>query len=81
MARVHGFDPGASARKSFPPELLDYLKGIPCVRRARVAEIRRLLASGNWHPECARIAERILCEHLACPPPALKPPVSPLPDG
>jgi len=47
------------------PELLSYLKSLPSVRRKKVAEMRRLLAEGLWHPENAMVADLLLFEHLA----------------
>jgi len=77
---MQGFDIRLSPRVGFSTELQDRLKEVPCVRKAKVAEIRRLLDSGSWHPESESIAERILCEHLSDPAP-IRPPACCKPEG
>jgi hypothetical protein len=65
---------------AFSAEVLAYMQGIPCVRRQKVAEMRRLLAADSWHPESESVAEMILLEHLAESEP-VKPSTSPEPDS
>ena len=56
--------------KDFPSEscgVLDYMKTIPSVRKEKVLNIQRLLATGQWLPQSKKIADKILNEHLLRP--------------
>jgi hypothetical protein len=47
--------------------VLEYLRRVPDIRRDKVREMRRRVSSGSWNPRSARIAEKILYEHLFNP--------------
>ena len=80
MQNPHGRESESDFLMAFSADMLAYMQGIPSVRRQKVAEIRRLLAAGNWHPESESVAEMILLEHLA-ESDSLKPSASPEPDS
>jgi len=66
-----GKGPGAKAfvvhAQLLSPLLRDALARIPCVRREKVSDTQRLMASAHWPPRCDLIADRILFEHLMDP--------------
>ena len=44
--------------------VLEYVRRAPDIRRDKVREMRRKIASGSRNPASRRVAEKILYEHL-----------------
>jgi hypothetical protein len=62
-----GEDPKAKMRQVSLSRVLEYVRSVPDIRRDKVTALRRRMASGSWNPRSARVAEKILYEHLFDP--------------
>ena len=67
--RVNGShpSPGVDTLSPYSQTIMDYFREIPGIRWEKVFILQRLISSGHWFPQNAKVAEMILRDHLLDP--------------